>query len=132
MESLAPAATEVEEDVASAERDAAEGPKMVEPAPEIPSGEPILPPPPASTILPIGRLILAGEVTGTRQQQPTSENQDAAGTYSGNLLVSPSGWQHVIPTELIDDLMLTAEVLKNFQDTFKELYKFSTVCLLVY
>jgi hypothetical protein len=77
-------------------------------------------------MLPVARLILAGKVTGTPQQQPTCKNQDDAGT-SGNILVSPSGWQHVIPTELIDDTMLTSEVLKNFQDTFKELYKFSTV-----
>jgi uncharacterized membrane protein SpoIIM required for sporulation len=28
--------------------------------------------------------------------------------------------------------MLIADVLKHFQDTFKELYKFSTVCLLVF
>jgi hypothetical protein len=66
-------------------------------------------------------------VAGTPQQQSTRENQDATGASSGNILVSPSGWQHVIPIELIDDSMLTLEGLKHFQDTFKELYKFSMV-----
>jgi hypothetical protein len=65
-ESPAPAASKVEEDVAGGERDAAEGPRVEEPAPEIPSSEPILPPPPASTVLPAACLILAGEVVGTQ------------------------------------------------------------------
>jgi hypothetical protein len=66
-------------------------------------------------------------VARTRQQQPTCENQGAAGTSSGGILISPPGWQHAIPMELIDDPILSLEVLKHFQDTFKELYKFSMV-----
>jgi hypothetical protein len=38
------------------------GPRVVDPAPKIPSGEPIVPPPLVSTILPLPCLILAGEV----------------------------------------------------------------------
>jgi hypothetical protein len=54
------------------------------------------------------------------------------GISSGGILVIPPKPKYAIPTELVDDLMLTSEVLKNFQDNFKELYKFSTVCLLSY
>jgi hypothetical protein len=82
-------------------------------------------------IYPVVRLILADEVASIPQQQPTHKDQDAVGTFSGNILVSPQGWLHVVPIELIDDPMLTSEVLKNFQVTFRELYKFSTVWLLV-
>jgi hypothetical protein len=44
-----------------------EGPRVVDPAPEIPSGQPIVPPPHVSTILPIACMILVGEVVGTQQ-----------------------------------------------------------------
>jgi hypothetical protein len=56
-----------------------EGPRVVEPAPEIPLVEPILPPPCASTFLPKARLITAGEVAGTPQQRPSAEETSAAG-----------------------------------------------------
>jgi hypothetical protein len=91
------------------------------------TGEPIVPPPPASTNLPEARVITADEVVGTRQKQPNVEHEETADTSSGPILVTPHGWQHVVPTELIDDPMLTNEILKHFQDTFKDLYKFSTV-----
>jgi hypothetical protein len=71
-------------------------------------------------------------MAGTQQQQPTCENQDVAGTSSGGILVSASGWQHAVPTDLIDDPMLTSEILKQFQDSFKDLYKFSMVSVLHY
>jgi tRNA (Thr-GGU) A37 N-methylase len=54
------------------------------------------------------------------------------GTSSGGTLVTPPKSQYAIPTELVDDPMLTVDVLKHFQDTFKELYKFSVICLLVF
>jgi hypothetical protein len=60
---------------------------MVVPAPEIPSGDPIVPPPSSSTYLPEARLIAAGEVTGT--QRPNVEETGAAGTVSGDILVTP-------------------------------------------
>jgi hypothetical protein len=91
-------------------------PGVASPALELPTGEPIESPPLANTHLPEARLITASEGAG------------AAGTSSGGILVSPSGWQHAIPTELIDDPMLASDVLRQFQDTFKDLYKFSTVC----
>lgn len=71
----------------SVERDE---PETAEPAPEILSGEPILPPPPASTILPKARLITAGEVTGTLQQRPSAGDAGAAGTSSCNILITSS------------------------------------------
>jgi hypothetical protein len=114
-----------------AERDAAEGPKVVEPAPEIPSGEPIVPPSPASTFLPEVRLITVSEVADTPQQRPSVEETGAAGTSSCGILVTPPKSRYAVPMELVYDPMLASDVLKHFQDTFKELYKFSTVCFLV-
>jgi hypothetical protein len=39
------------------------------------------------------------------------------------------GHQNVITTDLVDDLLLSAENLKTFKSTFKELYDFSMVIL---
>jgi hypothetical protein len=39
------------------------------------------------------------------------------------------GYQNIITTDLVDDLLLTAENLKTFKNTFKELYDFSMVIL---
>jgi hypothetical protein len=82
--------------IAGAERDAAEGPRVVEPASEIPSGEPIMPPPPASTFLPEARLITAGEVVGTPQQRPSVEETGGVGTSSGGILVTPPKSRYVV------------------------------------
>jgi hypothetical protein len=71
-----------------------------------------------------------GEVTEIPQQQPAPQEQGAARTSSGGILVTPPKWQYVIPRELIKDSMLTSATLKQFQDTFKDLYKFSTVSVL--
>lgn len=101
---------------------------MVVPAPEIPSGDPIVPPPSLSTYLPEARLIAAGEVTGT--QRPNVEETGTTGTISGDILVTPPKSRYAVPLELVDDPMLSFDVLKHFQDNFKELYKFSMVCLL--
>jgi hypothetical protein len=54
---------------------------------------------------------------------------DVAGS-SGNpreLLRAGPGHQNVITTDLVDDLLLSAENLKTFKSTFKELYDFSMV-----
>jgi hypothetical protein len=62
--------------------------------------------------------------------QPPSSG-DAAGS-SGNpreLLRAGPGHQNVITTDLVDDLLLSAENLKTFKSTFKELYDFSMVGL---
>jgi hypothetical protein len=42
-------------------------------------------------------------VAGTPQQQPWFEVIEVAGTSSGNILVTPFGWQYAILTELVDD-----------------------------
>jgi hypothetical protein len=39
------------------------------------------------------------------------------------------GHQDIITTDLVDDLLLTAENVKTFKSTFKELYDFSMVIL---
>jgi hypothetical protein len=70
-------------------------------------------------------------VAGTQQEQANVEDAETAGTSSGPILVTPHWWQHVVPTELIDDPMLTNENMKHFKDTFKDLYKFSMVWLLL-
>jgi hypothetical protein len=89
-----------------------------------------VPPLPTSTTLHVARLILAGKVAGISQQQPTREHQGVAGTSAKAILVLLPKSKYAIPTKLVDDPMLTSWVLKHFEDIFKELYKFSTVCLL--
>jgi hypothetical protein len=128
--SPAPDVTEIEKNVADAQRDATKNPRLVELAPEIPSGKPIVPPPPASTFLPEAILITAVDVVGTPQQRPSVEEAGAASTSAGGILVTPPKSRYAVPTELVDDPMLTSDVLKYFQDTYKELYKFSTLSLL--
>jgi hypothetical protein len=69
-------------------------------------------------------------VTEIPQQQPAPQGQGAASTSSGGILVTPPKWQYAVQHELIEDPMLTSATLKQFQDTFKDLYKFSTVSVL--
>jgi hypothetical protein len=56
---------------------------------------------------------------------------DAAGASRSprEVLRAGSGHQNVITTDLVDDLLLSAENLKTFKSTFKELYDFSMVRL---
>jgi hypothetical protein len=56
---------------------------------------------------------------------------DAAGTSRSprEVLRAGPGHQNVITTDLVDDLLLSAENLKTFKSTFKELYDFSMVRL---
>jgi hypothetical protein len=56
---------------------------------------------------------------------------DAAGPSGGprEVLRAGPGHQNVITTDLVDDLLLSAENLKTFKSTFKELYDFSMVIL---
>lgn len=90
-------------------------------APDVPIGEPILPPLPRSAHLPEAIFITAGEVADVPPQGPSAEEVGAAGTSDlgaahteeGDLLVTPYGWQHAIPTDLIDDPMLSKEKLKQ-------------------
>jgi hypothetical protein len=54
---------------------------------------------------------------------------DAAGPSESprEVLRTGPGYQNIITTDLVDDLLLTAENLKTFKSTFKELYDFSMV-----
>jgi hypothetical protein len=56
---------------------------------------------------------------------------DAAGPSGGprEVLRAGPGHQNIITTDLVDDLLLSAENLKTFKSTFKELYDFSMVIL---
>jgi hypothetical protein len=45
------------------------------------------------------------------------------------MLRAGPGHQNVITTDLVDDPLLTAENLKTFKSTLKELYDFSMVVL---
>jgi hypothetical protein len=45
------------------------------------------------------------------------------------ILKARPGYKNVITTDLVDDPLLTAENLKTFKSTFKELYYFSMVIL---
>lgn len=104
---------------------------MAEPAPEIPLGEPIEPPFPTYVLE--AYLILAGEVAGTPQQSPTADDIGTAGTSSSGILVVPHGALGDVESDfLIDDPMLSNESLLLFQNTFKDLYMFSTVRPLPY
>jgi hypothetical protein len=62
---------------------------------------------------------------------PAAPSGDTAGP-SGSpheVLRTGPGYQNIITTDLVDDLLLTAENLKTFKSTFKELYDFSMVIL---
>jgi hypothetical protein len=77
--------------------------------------------------MPIVCLITSCTGSDNSQQQSTPEDQGIAGLSSGGILVTPPKWQYAIPTELIDDLMLSSATLMEFQTTFKKLYKCSMV-----
>lgn len=53
------------------------------------TGEPVIPPPLAGTILPVACLLTRSGVTSNPQQQPAPENQGVAGSSSGGILVTP-------------------------------------------
>jgi hypothetical protein len=75
-----------------------------------------------------GRNILTTFVlAGVRQPPP----EDIAGSSRNprEILKAGPGCKNVITTDLVDDPLLTAENLKTFKSTFKELYDFSMVKL---
>ena len=98
----------------------AEATQAGEEAPEIPSGEPILPPPLKSSRLPFARLIFTVEATCTPPRQPSTEEQGVASVVPSKILVLPAKSQYLVLTKLVDDPMLTSAVLKQFQDNMKE------------
>ena len=93
--------------------------------PKIPSGEPILPPPPESSCLPDARLVFTGEGPVTPLQRPLTKDQSVVGAGASEMLVLLPKWQYAVPTEQVEDPMLTSAVLKQFQDSMKECYKFA-------
>jgi hypothetical protein len=69
-------------------------------------------------------------VTEIPQKQPTPQGQGAMSPSLGGILVTPPKCQYAIPLELIEDPMLTSATVKQFSNTIKDLYKFSTVNVL--
>jgi hypothetical protein len=69
-------------------------------------------------------------VIGNPQQRTAPEDQGAVGPSSEGIMVTPPKWQYAIPTDLIEDSMLSSATLTEFQNTSKELYKFSIVSIL--
>jgi hypothetical protein len=97
---------------------------------EILASEPIVTPPPVSIILLDACLLTSSNVIGKLQQQTAPKDQGAVGPSSEGILVTPLKWQYAILTKLLEDPMLSSVTLTEFQSTFKELYKFSTVHIL--
>jgi hypothetical protein len=62
------------------------------------------------------------------QPPPSGDAAEPSGGPREVLRAEP-GHQNVITTDLVDDLLLSAENLKTFKSTFKELYDFSMVIL---
>jgi hypothetical protein len=86
---------------------------------KIRAGEHIEMPPSIDNNVPVICLITSCTSSNNLQQQSATEDQGTAGPSSGGILVTPPKWQHAIPIELIDDLMLSLATLMEFQITFK-------------
>jgi hypothetical protein len=71
---------------------------------------------------------LATFVLAGAQQPPPEEIAGTTGDPREILKAGP-GYKNIINTDLVDDPMLTAENIKTFKRTFKELYDFSMVRL---
>jgi hypothetical protein len=90
------------------------------------AGEPIMPPLVGSN-LPVAQMLTSCKVIDNAQQQPTLGDQGDVGSSLGGILMTPPKWQYAIPIDLIEDPILSSVTLAEFQNTFKKLYKFSTV-----
>jgi hypothetical protein len=62
-------------------------------------------------------------------RQPSPEDIARPARDPREVLRAGLGYKNVIPTDLVDDPLLTAENLRTFKSTFKELYDFSMVRL---
>jgi hypothetical protein len=62
-------------------------------------------------------------------QPPLSGDTAGPSGSPREVLRAGPGHRNVITTDLVDDLLLSAENLKTFKTTFKELYDFSMVVL---
>jgi hypothetical protein len=70
-------------------------------------------------------VLKASGLAGAQQPPP----EEAVGT-SGSpceLLKAEPGYRNVIPTDLVDDPMLTSSNIKTFKQAYKELYDFAMV-----
>jgi hypothetical protein len=70
-------------------------------------------------------------VTGSPQpQQHDPDEQGATGSTTVVAMMQPSIWESGIPLKLIDDPMLVDERMKEFNDSFWDLFRFSMVSAL--
>jgi hypothetical protein len=69
-------------------------------------------------------------VAESPQQRRASIEHGAAGGSIVGALMQPPSWESDILKELIDDAMLISERMQEFQDSFKDLYRFSMVNIL--
>jgi len=83
-------------------------------ASEIPSSEPIQPPPSESANLPFARLVFTDEAAGIPQQQSSAKNQEVVDTPSSSISVTLPKAKYATPTDLVEDPMLTPTVMKKF------------------
>jgi hypothetical protein len=60
-------------------------------------------------------------------QHPPPEEAARTSGDPREILKAGPGYKNVINTDLVDDPMLTAENIKTFKRTFKELYNFAMV-----
>jgi hypothetical protein len=116
---LVPANAEAGRTKARVEATTEEEPEVWDASLKILAGEPIVTPPHASTIFLVARLLTSSKVTSNPQQQTAPVDQGAVGPSSKRILVNPLKWQYAIPTDLIEDPMLSSATLTEFQNTFK-------------
>ena len=90
---------------------------------EIPTGEPILPPPPASARLPFARLLHMSGQAGTIEE--ASEELDDE--LREEIRVSPPPFEDYHGENLEEDPQLTQRNLNKFQENIQEFSQFSVV-----
>ena len=90
---------------------------------EIPTGEPILPPPPASARLPFARLLHMSGQAGTIEE--ASEELDDE--LREEIRVSPPAFEDYHGENLEEDPQLTQRNLNKFQENIQEFSQFSVV-----
>ena len=96
---------------------------------EIPTGEPILPPPPASARLPFARLLHASKTTG---DSPEAEGEkESSDSLLKKIIASPPSFECYHGEQLEDDPQLIAGNMKKFQVVVREFTKFSMVSTVV-
>jgi hypothetical protein len=69
-------------------------------------------------------------IGSSQPQQHDPDEQGAAGISTVGAPMQPSIWESSIPLELIDDPMMVDERMKEFNDSFRDLFWFPTVSAL--